>query len=65
MSVTVASAERSFLKLKLLKNYLKSIMSHERLNGLTTLYIENKLLDKIDINIVIDDFALKIVRRNF
>jgi hypothetical protein len=38
--VTVASAERSFSKLKLLKNYLRSTMSQERLNGLATLCIE-------------------------
>jgi hypothetical protein len=31
--VSVASTERSFLKLKLLKNYLKSIVSQERLFG--------------------------------
>lgn len=32
--VTVASAERSFSKLKLIKTYLRSTMSQERLNGL-------------------------------
>jgi hypothetical protein len=32
--VTIALAERSFSKLKLLKNYLRSKMSQERLNGL-------------------------------
>lgn len=62
--VTVASAERSFSKLKLLKNYLRSTMSQERLNGLTTLCIEKKLLDDIDINSIINDFASRNVRRN-
>jgi len=46
MPVTVASAERTFSKLKLLKNYLRSVMSQERLNGLATLCIEKKLLDE-------------------
>ncbi|XP_021717278.1 zinc finger MYM-type protein 1-like [Chenopodium quinoa] len=39
MPVTVASAIRSFSKLKLLKTYLRSSMSQERLNGLATLCI--------------------------
>uniref|UniRef100_A0A7N0VIW6 TTF-type domain-containing protein n=1 Tax=Kalanchoe fedtschenkoi TaxID=63787 RepID=A0A7N0VIW6_KALFE len=39
--VTVASAERSFSKLKLLKLYLRSSMSRERLNGLALVAIEN------------------------
>jgi hypothetical protein len=38
MSVTVAFAERSFSKFKLLKNYSISSMSQERLNGLAILY---------------------------
>jgi len=37
MPVTVASAERSFSKLKLLRNYSWSVMSQERLNGLANL----------------------------
>jgi hypothetical protein len=40
MLVTVALAERSFSKLKLLKNYLRSVMSQERLNGLVTMHRE-------------------------
>uniref|UniRef100_A0A8I6XYK5 HAT C-terminal dimerisation domain-containing protein n=1 Tax=Hordeum vulgare subsp. vulgare TaxID=112509 RepID=A0A8I6XYK5_HORVV len=65
MSVTVASAERSFSNLKLLKNYLRSTMSQDRLNGLATLCIEKKMLDEIDIDTIISDFASKNVRRNF
>jgi hypothetical protein len=47
MSVTVASAERSFSKLKLLKNYLRLTMTQDRLNGLAILCIQKKLLDEI------------------
>jgi hypothetical protein len=38
--VTDASPKRRFSNLKLLKNYLKSKISQERLNSLVTLYIE-------------------------
>jgi len=55
--VTVASAERSFSKLKLLKNYLRSTMSQERLNSLAMCTIERAILDTIDLNTVLDDFA--------
>ena len=49
MSVTVASAERSFSKLKLIKNYLRSTMTQERLTTLSTISIEEAILDDIDI----------------
>ncbi|KAL0342504.1 UNVERIFIED_CONTAM: hypothetical protein Scaly_1913000 [Sesamum calycinum] len=52
-----ASAEMSFLKLKLLKTYLKSSMSQERLNGLVILCIEKHMLGKIEVDSMIDDFA--------
>jgi hypothetical protein len=48
MHDTVTSTERSFSKLKLLKNYLRSPMNQEMLNGLSSLCIEKKLLDEID-----------------
>jgi hypothetical protein len=63
--VTVASAKRSFSKLKLLRNYLRSTMTQERLNGLAILCIEKNLLDEIDLNGIIDDFVSQNVRRNF
>ena len=44
MTVTVASAERSFSKLKLLKSYLRSSMSQEILNDLAILCIEKNML---------------------
>jgi hypothetical protein len=50
--VTVASAERSFSKLKLLKNYLRLTISQERLNGLAMCSIEKDILDTIDLNTV-------------
>jgi hypothetical protein len=65
VAVIIASAERSFSKLKLLKNYLRSAMSQERLNGLASLCIEKKVLNDIDINSIIDDFVSKNVRRDF
>jgi hypothetical protein len=63
--VTVASAERSFSKLKLLKNYLRSTMSQERLNGLATCSIEKDILTNIDLNIVLNDFASRNARESY
>ncbi|CAH9092340.1 unnamed protein product [Cuscuta europaea] len=61
--ITVASAERSFSKLKLLKSYLRSTMSQEGLNGLTLISIESETLEEIDIESLVDDFASKYARR--
>ncbi|XP_076951120.1 uncharacterized protein LOC143624307 [Bidens hawaiensis] len=61
--VTVASAERSFSKLKLLKSYLRSTMFQERLNGLAMIAIESEILDSINCEEVIKQFAVKNARR--
>ncbi|PVH65890.1 hypothetical protein PAHAL_1G098500 [Panicum hallii] len=57
--VSVASAERSFSKLKLLKSYLRSTMTQERLNSLATIAIESEMLEKIDYEYIIEDFISK------
>ncbi|CAH9100991.1 unnamed protein product [Cuscuta epithymum] len=62
--VTVATAERSFSKLKILKNYLRSTMSQERLNGLAILSIEHNVLEKLDYDAIVDDFASQCSARN-
>ncbi|CAH9078761.1 unnamed protein product [Cuscuta epithymum] len=48
---------------KLLKNYLRSTMSQERLNGLALISIEHETLQEIDIASLVDDFASKYARR--
>ncbi|KAM3732964.1 hypothetical protein ACB098_11G098600 [Castanea mollissima] len=46
--ITVASAERRFSKLKLIKSYLRSTMSQERLSGLAILSIEKEMLAELE-----------------
>jgi hypothetical protein len=54
--MTVASAEGSFSKLKLLKSYLRSTMTQERLNDLAMIALESDLLEKIDYESIIENF---------
>ena len=61
--VLVASVERSFSKLKLIKSYLWSTMSQQRLNGLTLLSIEKDFINEINYDNLIDDFASQKARK--
>jgi len=56
IAVSVATCEKSFSKLKLIKNY-RSSMSALRLRNLATLSIEQQLTDKINFDIAIEEFA--------
>ncbi|XBI50796.1 hypothetical protein VPH35_114152 [Triticum aestivum] len=62
---TVASAERSFSKLELLENYLRSTMLQDRSNGLAMCCIEKDILDNVDLDCALNDFASRNARRNF
>lgn len=57
LPVTAASAESSFSKLKLIKNYLRTTMGQERLTNLAMIAIESELLDCIPQESVIQKFA--------
>lgn len=57
LPVTVASGERSFSALKLIKTYLRSTMSQERLSDLAVISIEQHVRRKLDMEDVITAFA--------
>ena len=59
--VTVATAERSFSKLKLIKNFLRSSISQKRFSGLALLSIENERAKNLDFRKV----SVKARRKNF
>ena len=61
--VSVAASERSFSKLKLIKNYLRSKMSQHHLNALAMMSIESEVSNQIDFNDVINTFAVRRARR--
>lgn len=63
LPVSVASSERSFSRLKLIKSYLRSTMIQERLSSLAILSIEHKIANSINFDDVIDEFAFSKSRR--
>ena len=60
---SVCKSERSFSRLKLLKTYLRSTMSQERLDNLMLLYCERDIVDNIDISKVVNQWASVRCRR--
>jgi len=63
ITVSAATCERSFSKLKLIKNYPTSSMSTLRLRNLATLSIEQQLTDNIIFDIAVEEFANKKARK--
>ena len=57
LPITVASTERSFSKLKLIKTYLKSTMNNDRLFYLLISSIECDLLDSAGVQQLVNDWA--------
>ena len=53
----------SFSKIKLIKSYLRSTMSQQRLNELASLSIEKDFLNKINYDNLIDNFASQTTRK--
>jgi len=60
--VSVASSERSFSKLKLIKSFLRSSMKEDRLNSLALLSIKNVVASELDYSSLITKFAAKKAR---
>ena len=63
LMTTNCADERSFSKLKLLKNYLRSSTEQDRLNALAILSMSNDILRKMKFDDVINDFADKSSRK--
>lgn len=57
LPVSVASGERTFSKLKIIKNYLRNRMFQDRLSNLAIISIEQELARTLDYTEIIDEFA--------
>jgi hypothetical protein len=56
---TSAEEERSFSKMKLIKNYLRSTMGQQRLLSLSPLSIENDVMRQLSFDEITSEFAHK------
>ncbi|GFY28467.1 uncharacterized protein TNCV_1971201 [Trichonephila clavipes] len=59
LPISVASGERSLSKLKLIKKFLRSATTEDRLNGLTTTAIEHELATEINVKDIKKYFRIK------
>ena len=63
LPISVATGERSFSKLKIIKIYLRSAMLQERLSNISIISIEHEILDNLDTHDLISQFALNKARK--
>ena len=63
LPISSAGAERSFSRLKLIKSYLRSTMTEERLSGLALLSIERQFATELDYDKEMDYLAKMKPRR--
>ena len=57
VAVSIASCERSFSKLKLIKSYLRSTMGESRLSALAMLSIESDFVEMLSFEDIISEFV--------
>lgn len=57
ISVSVATGERTFSKLKIVKNYLRNRLLQDRLSDLAIISIENNASKSLDYSKICDEFA--------
>ena len=57
--IVIAGCERSFSKLKLIKNHLRTTIANARLKHLAVISIHRKRVLSIDLEVVVDRFIEK------
>ena len=65
LPITTATSERSFSKMKLIKNYLSTTLSNEKLEYLLLCAVERDLLDKVNLSKVADEWVSSIFIHKF
>ena len=63
LMISNCSGERSFSKLKLIKNRLRTSLGQEKLNQLTIMNIEYDVLREIDFEHIVADFSKRKARK--
>ena len=63
LMISNCSGERSFSKLKLIKNRLQTSLGQEKLNQLTIMNIEYDVMREIDFEHIVADFSKRKARK--